>query len=66
MQLSDDHRHGSRFAKSWLRRSEGEATLTLPCTEVKLPVGDRDRNRRTHERSFRVRDAIVPMNDGKL
>ena len=33
--------------------------LTLPCTEVKLPVGNRNRNRRAQERSFRVRDASV-------
>ena len=34
---------------------------TLPCTEVKLPVSNRNRNSRTQERSFRVRDAVMRL-----
>jgi hypothetical protein len=34
---------------------------TLPCTEVKLPIGDWNRNRRAQERSFRVRDAVMGL-----
>ena len=53
------------WRKSWLRvliRGRGMGgRRTLPCTEVKLSIGNRNRNSRTQERSFRVRDAVVSL-----